>query len=147
MSGFLTGRTSAIAVLACLVFLSLSHEALGRQNPGAAATRYVSAGGDLQAALNEANPGDTIVLGAGATFTGPFVLLDKGDATAEILMRTSTVRVKAVHLTEIRSALDEVYVALARAAPVYTDPSVTAETTTIKAVHVTELRSAILTLE
>ncbi len=32
------------------------------------------AGGDLQAALNTAQPGDTIVLEAGAVYTGPFVL-------------------------------------------------------------------------
>src|ERR1051325_3865746 len=32
------------------------------------------AGGDLQAALDSAQPGDTIVLEAGATFAGPFQL-------------------------------------------------------------------------
>ncbi len=37
----------------------------------------VNAGGDLQAAINNAQPGDTIVLQAGATFTGNFVLPDK----------------------------------------------------------------------
>src|SRR5438093_4034021 len=34
----------------------------------------VAAGGDLQAALNNAQPGDTLVLPAGATFTGNFTL-------------------------------------------------------------------------
>ncbi|HKF65916.1 MAG TPA: carbohydrate-binding protein, partial [Vicinamibacterales bacterium] len=34
----------------------------------------VNAGGDLQAAIDNAQPGDTIVLQAGATFTGNFVL-------------------------------------------------------------------------
>src|SRR5262249_52739363 len=34
----------------------------------------VNAGGDLQAAINNAQPGDTIVLQAGATFTGNFIL-------------------------------------------------------------------------
>jgi hypothetical protein len=34
----------------------------------------VNAGGDFQAALNTAKPGDTILLQAGATFTGNFVL-------------------------------------------------------------------------
>ena len=37
----------------------------------------VAAGGDLQAALNNAQPGDTLVLAAGATFTGPFTLPKK----------------------------------------------------------------------
>src|SRR2546428_4013492 len=37
----------------------------------------VNAGGDLQAALNSALPGDTIVLQAGAIFTGNFILPTK----------------------------------------------------------------------
>ena len=37
----------------------------------------VNAGGDLQAAIDNAQPGDTIVLQAGATFTGNFVLPNK----------------------------------------------------------------------
>jgi hypothetical protein len=41
-------------------------------SPGARTS--VPAGGDLQAALNNAQPGDTILLQAGATFTGNFVL-------------------------------------------------------------------------
>jgi hypothetical protein len=42
--------------------------------PAGAATLYVNAGGDFQAALNNAQPGDTIVLQAGARFTGSFRL-------------------------------------------------------------------------
>ena len=37
----------------------------------------VAAGEDLQAALDAANPGDTIVLQAGATYHGPFILPSK----------------------------------------------------------------------
>ncbi len=37
-------------------------------------TRTVRAGGDLQAALDSAQPGDEIVLDAGAVFVGPFTL-------------------------------------------------------------------------
>jgi Right handed beta helix region len=39
-----------------------------------AATLVVPAGGNLQDTLNAANPGDTIILEAGASFTGPFTL-------------------------------------------------------------------------
>src|SRR5438309_98389 len=37
-------------------------------------TLTVGSGGDLQGALNTANPGDTITLAAGGTFQGPFTL-------------------------------------------------------------------------
>src|SRR5258705_12567132 len=39
-----------------------------------AATLVVPLGGDFQAALNISQPGDTIVLQAGATYVGPFTL-------------------------------------------------------------------------
>src|SRR6185369_16857649 len=42
-----------------------------------AATLVVPSGGDLQAAINSAVPGDTIVLDAGATYRGPFTLPKK----------------------------------------------------------------------
>ncbi|HEX8887610.1 MAG TPA: hypothetical protein VF779_00430, partial [Pyrinomonadaceae bacterium] len=56
-----------------------------------AGTITVPAGGDFQAALNSAQPGDTIVLQAGASYTGPFTL-PKKDASAVdyITIRTST---------------------------------------------------------
>jgi regulation of enolase protein 1 (concanavalin A-like superfamily) len=53
-----------------------------------AATITVAAGGNLQAALNQAAPGDTIVLAAGATYTGNFVLPAKG-GTSYITIRSS----------------------------------------------------------
>src|SRR5437588_12979175 len=43
-------------------------------------TIAVPAGGDFQAALNNANPGDTIQLAAGASYTGPFTLRNKSGA-------------------------------------------------------------------
>jgi hypothetical protein len=42
--------------------------------PSAAANLYVPAGGDLQAALNTAQPGDVVLLQAGATFRGKYTL-------------------------------------------------------------------------
>lgn len=49
--------------------------------PAAAATVSVHAGDDLQAALNAAQPGDVLLLDAGATFTGNFVLPVKSGTT------------------------------------------------------------------
>jgi PKD repeat protein len=53
-----------------------------------AATIYVAAGGDLQAALNNAQPGDTVLLAEGAEFVGNFVLPVK-TGSAWITVRTS----------------------------------------------------------
>lgn len=49
----------------------------------------VNAGGDFQAALNRALPGDVVALKAGVTFTGNFVLPAK-KGTGWIVIRTST---------------------------------------------------------
>jgi len=43
-----------------------------RVSSAGARTIRISAKGDFQAALNGAEPGDTILLEAGASFTGPF---------------------------------------------------------------------------
>jgi hypothetical protein len=51
-------------------------------------TIAVASGGNFQAALNAAQPGDVITLQAGATFTGPFTLPNKGGA-GWITVRTS----------------------------------------------------------
>jgi len=54
-----------------------------------ASTISVPAGGDLQAALQQAQPGDTIVLAPGAVYTGNFTLPNKGGSTATITLRTN----------------------------------------------------------
>jgi hypothetical protein len=57
--------------------------------PGArAATIQVAAGGNLQAAIDAAAPGDTILIAAGAVFTGNFVLPAKG-GSAFITIRSA----------------------------------------------------------
>jgi len=58
------------------------------QVPPTGRTIAVNAGGDVQAALNSAQPGEVITLQAGATFTGPFTLPNKSGA-GWITVRTS----------------------------------------------------------
>jgi hypothetical protein len=56
--------------------------------PPTGRTIAVAAGGDFQAALNAAQPGDVITLEAGATFTGRFTLPNK-PGSGWIVVRTS----------------------------------------------------------
>jgi hypothetical protein len=57
-------------------------------SPASGATLTVNAGGDLQAAINAAQPGDTILLAAGAVFTGNYTLPVKG-GTSFITIRSA----------------------------------------------------------
>lgn len=57
--------------------------------PSYAATTYVHAGGNLQTAITNAQPGDTLVLDAGASFTGPFTLPNKGSVSKYITITSS----------------------------------------------------------
>ena len=72
------GLRVGVSALSALALSALS---------SAAATHSVPAGGDLQAALNAARPGDVILLAAGATYTGNFKLPVTGGADA-ITVRT-----------------------------------------------------------
>src|SRR5207253_4852136 len=66
--------------------------ALALVNPDAsAAAVFVPAGGDLQAAINRATPGDQILLPPGATFTGLFTLPRKPDVGGlDVVIRTAS---------------------------------------------------------
>ncbi|HKT81228.1 MAG TPA: carbohydrate-binding protein [Vicinamibacterales bacterium] len=68
----------------------------------------VTNGSELQAALDSANPGDTIVLQAGATFWGNFVLPAKGGASY-ITLRSST---PDAQLPPINTRIDPSYAPL-----------------------------------
>ena len=54
---------------------------------------------------------------------------------------------RALHLTELRSALGEAYGAAGRSAPGYTDAAVKPGVTAMRVVQLQELRSAVVALE
>ena len=75
----LGGARAYASALSLLAFASASAQA---------ATHHVPAGGDLQGALNAAQPGDVVTLAPGATYTGNFKLpVKNGDAY--IVVRTA----------------------------------------------------------
>jgi hypothetical protein len=57
-----------------------------------------------------------------------------------------TTRISAAHITQMRVAINAVYVAMQRTLPVYTDDPLTPGTT-IKAAHIAHLRAAVRALE
>jgi len=57
-----------------------------------------------------------------------------------------TTRISAAHITQMRAAINAVYVAMQRTLPVYTDDPLTPGTT-IKAAHIAQLRAAVKALE
>ena len=86
-----------VIVLACLVPVAAHGQplperpkALGETGPAPEGGRTIAvpAGGDFQAALHQAQPGDVITLAAGATYPGPFVLPSKS-GSGGITVRTS----------------------------------------------------------
>ena len=82
-------EASRLRLRATLLLLSVALLILGPR-AARAATLSVSAGQSLQAAIDSAQPGDTILVEAGATFTGPFTLRNKGTTSEEwITIRTS----------------------------------------------------------
>src|SRR5947209_1829905 len=83
-----TSRLLHTAFHLCLVLLFAAVVIAANEKVTRAATLTVAAGGNLQAALNAAQPGDTILLEAGATFTGPFTLPFKS-GTDYITVRTA----------------------------------------------------------
>ncbi len=76
--------TLSAAVLLVLLFMALP------QTQPQAGTLNVPAGGDLQAALNAARPGETVFLASGAIYTGNYVLKGRsGSDTRPVIVRTA----------------------------------------------------------
>ena len=71
------------------VVVCASSVVLATTIPARAATIVVPAGGNLQAALNAAQPGDVITLAPGATYVGNFVLPNKGAVSDYITVRSA----------------------------------------------------------
>lgn len=70
----MTRRASQVAVVALAIVLAAQMPAADARAQATGRTFTVPAGGDLQAALDQARPGDTIRLEPGAVYRGPFVL-------------------------------------------------------------------------
>jgi 6-phosphogluconolactonase (cycloisomerase 2 family) len=60
---------------------------------------------------------------------------------------TNTMRILAVHVSDLRAALGEVYTEAQRTQPTYTDPTLTPTSTIVKAAHIAELRAALVAIE
>jgi hypothetical protein len=78
---------AAMRLITAIATLALATAAVG--DP-VAQTLTVPAGGDLQAALNSARPGATILLERGATFVGNFVLPPGGTGASDQLITLRT---------------------------------------------------------
>jgi len=61
-------------------------------------------------------------------------------------LTAATTTIKAAHITEMRTAINQIYQALGRAVPTYTDPTLIVGQTMPKAAHVQELRNAVSAL-
>ena len=53
----------------------------------------------------------------------------------------------AVHVTELRTALQQAYTAAGQAPPTFTDSPLVPFSTSIRGVHIQQLRDAVITLE
>ncbi len=91
-----SGGLLLLGLLSLIVVQRVKQPSVSAQRPRRATattatpkTINVAAKGNLQKALNEAQPGDTLVLEAGASFVGPFTLPDKGPGDAFITIQSS----------------------------------------------------------
>ena len=84
-------------VLFSIIFIFIFTGASGAY----AATLTVPAGGDFQSALNAAQPGDTILLQAGSSFIGPFILPFKAAASSSSFITIESSALSSLPSTRI----------------------------------------------
>ena len=84
----------------------------------------------------------TVTMSTTQAVTATFATNISVDFTDNPLVAQST-NVKAVHITELRTAINAARTRNGLAASTWTDPTLTARSTTLKAVHITELRTAL----
>ena len=77
------GTLGAVSILA-----ELPRSSVPTAYPSPARQVRVAAGANLQSAIDAAQPGDELLLAAGATYTGNFTLPNKGSSTSWITIRT-----------------------------------------------------------
>ncbi|PYP78188.1 MAG: hypothetical protein DMD35_12065 [Gemmatimonadetes bacterium] len=98
-----TGTLAAVATMA-----ELPRASVGTAYPTPARQVRVPAGSNLQSAIDAAQPGDELLLAPGATFTGNFILPNKGSSTAWITIRTdvsdATLGAPGTRMTPSRAA-------------------------------------------
>jgi uncharacterized protein YjdB len=98
-----SGTLNAIAAMAELPRASVS-----TTYPSPSRQVRVAAGANLQSAIDAAQPGDELLLAPGATYTGNFVLPNKGSSTAWITIRTdvsdATLGAPGTRMTPSRAA-------------------------------------------
>jgi hypothetical protein len=58
-----------------------------------------------------------------------------------------TTTISAVHVTDLRTALQEAYSAAGMTLPTYADPELTSGVTLARAAHIAELRNAVIAIE
>jgi hypothetical protein len=61
-------------------------------------------------------------------------------------LTAQTTQLKAAHVAELRTAINQIYQALGRTVPTYTDPTLVPGQTTARAAHIQELRNAVTAL-
>jgi len=80
-------------------------------------------------------------MSAAASVTAGFAAATTSFTDNPLVARTTVV--KAVHITELRTAVNGARARNGLAAATWTDPTLTARLTPIKAIHITELRAAL----